>query len=70
MCTLFLPVIGLKVSTLPNFALKSITKFCCGALRISKIHALVPHKSYPLYHHFYPQLGCAHAEQNITLMTS
>jgi len=39
------------------------TNFSRSTSGIDPIHALIPSKSYPLYHHFYPQLVHVHSEQ-------
>jgi len=60
LCKFSFPSVGLKISSLPTFALKSPIKISCGA---DPIRAPFPHKSYPLCHHFYPQFLHAHSGQ-------
>jgi len=45
------------MSAVPTSALEFHKKCACGTSGTDPIHALVPRKSYPLYHHFHPQLG-------------
>jgi hypothetical protein len=44
---------GLKISSLPTFALKSRNECSYSTSRAELIHALVLRESYPFYHHFY-----------------
>jgi hypothetical protein len=54
-CRLSCSTVGLKISSLQNLVMKSVTKFSCGTLGNDQMHALVARKIYLLYHHFYPQ---------------
>jgi hypothetical protein len=58
-CKLSFLAVYLKISSLPIFSLRSNKIF----MWYFKTHALVPHKSHPSYHHFYPHLVHAHSEQ-------
>lgn len=64
LCRLLLPIVGLKISSLSTFALKSPIKFVCGTCILDRMHALVPYKCWPLYYHAYPHL--VHVQQNHT----
>jgi len=41
-----------------------VAKFSLGTSGTNPIHALVPRKSYPKYHHFSPQLVQMHIQNN------
>jgi len=78
-CKLSFLTIGLKISSSLLFHCNLQITFSCGTLEIDWIHALLPHKSYPSYHHFYLQLMHTNSEQyhtndltllNSTLLTS
>jgi hypothetical protein len=56
-CKLSLPTVGLKIYSLPTLALKSHNKVLYGTLGIYQIPVLVSHKTCPLCHQFYLQLG-------------
>jgi hypothetical protein len=58
-------IVDLKMSPLPTLALKSPNKFSYNIEEIFEIHvhALVPHRSCPSYHQFYPLLCHERSEQ-------
>jgi hypothetical protein len=60
---LSVPIVGLKISSLPYLYRNLITKFLSGTSGIDPVHALVPRKSYPLYHHFHSQMVHPHSVQ-------
>jgi hypothetical protein len=62
-CRLSFPIVGLKMSSLPTLALKSPNKISYGTSGIYQKPVLVPHRTCPLYHQFYLQLGHGHSEQ-------
>jgi hypothetical protein len=60
LCKLSFPSVGLKMFSLPTLALNSPNKNVYGVYRI---HILVPRRSPPPYHQFYPLLGHEHSER-------
>ena len=56
------PIVGLKIISLPTFALKS-PNFHMVLKEMIKKPALIPHKSYLLTPHFFPRLLYAHLQQ-------
>jgi hypothetical protein len=62
LCKTLFPRVGLKISFLPTFALKSRNKiFLCSGT--DGTHALGPRRSYSSSHHFYPRLVRAPSKQ-------
>jgi hypothetical protein len=57
-CTLSFPVVGLKSLLYLLLHCSLLTKVSFDTSRIDWIHALVPHRSCPLYHHFYSVGAC------------
>jgi hypothetical protein len=55
------PIVGLKISSLPTFALKSTDKMFMLCLWNDQIHILIPHRSCPLHHHSFPHMEHAHS---------
>jgi hypothetical protein len=59
---IFIYTVGLKISSLPILIFKC-NNMLMRCLGIILIHALVPHRIFPLFHHIYHHLVHAHAEQ-------
>jgi len=62
---------GLKMSSIPSFALKFPNEVLCGTWRgIGRIPVLLCHRNGPLSNNCYPQLEHEHSKQNVTPATS
>jgi hypothetical protein len=59
---IIIKIIGLEISSLPTFMLKSPNKIFVWYLEKWANRNLRSQKICPLCHHFYPQLGLAHSE--------
>jgi hypothetical protein len=62
-CKLSLPIVGLKMSSLPTLAFKSPNKIFMWYLGNLSIYVPIPQRSYLSHHQFYPLLGHEHSEQ-------
>ena len=62
-CRLSFPIIGLKISSLPNFTLQSPNRILIWYLGKSSKTALIRHKNCLLNHQFSPHLVHAHSKQ-------
>jgi hypothetical protein len=58
------PSVDLKMSSLPNLAMKSPNlNFHMYLGNLSNTHIPIPHRSCPLHHQFYPLLDNGYSEQ-------
>jgi hypothetical protein len=62
-CQFPFPIVGLKISSLSTFELKSLIKFLYGTSGIYQIPVLVLQTTCPIYHQFYLQFGHEHSAQ-------